>query len=62
MRRSELVKLLKLHGCYSLDKGTNHEQWFSPISNRQFSVPRHGGQEVATGTLNKILKQAGIKK
>ena len=34
---------------------------FSPITKAMFRVPRHASQEVAKGTLNQILKQAGIK-
>jgi len=50
MKTTELKRLLREHGCY-----------FSPITKAMFRVPRHASQEVAKGTLNQILKQAGIK-
>lgn len=61
MKVSELRKLLKLHGCYELEPGKEHDTWFSPITNKKIRVPRHQSKEIATGTLNAILKQAGIK-
>ena len=61
MKYSELKRLLRKHGCYKDSEGTNHEQWFSPITNAYFSVGRHDKQEVKTGTLQGIKKQAGIK-
>lgn len=61
MKTSELIKLLKKHGCYSLGEGTRHEKFYSPITGKTFSVGRHKSEEVKTGTLNKILKEAGLK-
>ncbi|HBD72160.1 MAG TPA: type II toxin-antitoxin system HicA family toxin, partial [Ruminococcus sp.] len=34
---------------------------YSPKTETAFSVGRHDGQEIATGTANKILKDAGLK-
>ena len=61
MKCSELKKLLKDAGCYLYKEGANHEQWYSPQTGKIFSVGRHGGQEVPSGTLNDILKKAGLK-
>lgn len=60
MKTSELVKKLKINNCSLLRHGKNHDIWFSPITNKQFSVPRHKG-EIKTGTANNILKDAGIE-
>ena len=62
MKFSELKKILKNHGCYKADEGSNHEEWFSPITNKPFQVGRHGTQDVPKGTYHAILKQAGIKR
>ncbi|MBQ4418011.1 MAG: type II toxin-antitoxin system HicA family toxin [Synergistaceae bacterium] len=59
---SELERLLKSYGCYPLGKGTKHDKWRSPINGHNFLIPRHQGKEVPVGTLNDILKDAGIKK
>jgi len=58
---SELYRLLKKHSCYFVEHGTNHDKWYSPITGRNFYVPRHSSQEVKPATLRKILKDAGIK-
>nr|DAO21571.1 MAG TPA: hypothetical protein [Caudoviricetes sp.] len=62
MKISELVKILKSHGCYKERNGSNHNIWVSPVTNKHFQVPRHCAKEVKTGLLNGILKQAGIQK
>ncbi|MCL2500159.1 MAG: type II toxin-antitoxin system HicA family toxin [Defluviitaleaceae bacterium] len=55
----ELKTLLSQHGCVFVRKGKgDHEIWYSPITDQQFTVDagtrkRH--------TANGILKQAGIK-
>jgi len=61
MKYSELKRLLKQYGCYKYGEGGSHEIWFSPITNKKFPVGRHNSDDVPIGTLNAILKQAGIK-
>lgn len=60
MKTQELVKLLKKNGCYISRNGTRHDIWYSEKTGEQFPVPRHKA-EVAVGTLNNILKAAGLK-
>ncbi len=62
MKVSELIKLLKKAGCYLTDHGKEHDEWYSPITNKHFRVPRHKSKEIATGTVNNIFKDSGIKK
>ena len=59
MKTSELLKILKKNGCYLIRHGKNHDIWFSPITNKQFSVPRHK-DEIKIGTLGSIMKDAGV--
>ena len=54
MKISELLKLLKDNGC--------HDIYHSPITGKDFPVPRHSTADVKKGLLNRILKQSGIKK
>lgn len=64
MRRtkySELKKLLKKNGCCLKSEGTRHELWYSPKTGRMFTVGRHNTQDVKTGTLKSILKEAGLE-
>lgn len=61
MKTSELIKLLKKHGIHQIDEGGRHSIFYSPITNKTFVIGRHKSKEVATGTVNKILKEAGLK-
>ena len=60
MKTSELIKILKKNGCYIIRNGSRHDIWYSPITDKQFPVPRHK-DDVKVGTLNSILKDAGLK-
>jgi len=61
MKYSELKNLLKKNGCYKQSEGTRHENWFSPKTNKIFQVGRHNTADVKKGTLDRILKDAGLK-
>lgn len=62
MRYSELAKKLRAAGCYDTGRqSAGHPIWYSPISGSNFLMSNHHGEEVATGTLNRILKDAGLK-
>ncbi len=60
MKTQELLKLLKKNNCEVLRNGSRHDIWFSPVTGKQFAVPRHKA-ELPIGTLNNILKDAGLK-
>ncbi len=61
MKYSELKKLLRKNGCTLEREGSGHEIWFSPKTNKRFSVGRHNTEEVKKGTLQNILKDAGVQ-
>lgn len=62
MKYKELEKILKKAGCYDTGKTLNdHPKWYSPRSGKFFKMSRHGSEEVKNGTLNSILKDAGLK-
>ncbi len=62
MKYKELEKILKKAGCYDTGKLLNgHPKWFCPSTGKSFKMSHHGSQEVAIGTLNSILKDAGLK-
>lgn len=56
----DLVRLLRAAGCTLIRaaKGS-HEIWYSPVSDRRFTVPRN---TVMMHTANGILKDAGLPK
>lgn len=61
MTTAELLKLLKKNGCTFVRNGGRHDIYFSPITGKQFPVGRHSKEEVPNGTLQNILKFAGLK-
>ena len=62
MKYNELEKKLRKAGCYDTGKQMNgHPLWYSPKTGMYFQTSNHQKQEVASGTLNAILKAAGLK-
>ena len=62
MKYTELEKKLRKAGCFSTgEQAHGHPIWHSPITNTDFLLSNHRNEEVASGTLNKILKEAGLK-
>ncbi len=60
MTTAELVRLLKKHGCTFIGHNKKHDMYQSPHTGKTFMVGRHPSEEVRTGTLGKILRDAGI--
>ena len=61
MKISELLKVLKKDGWELYRNGSRHDIYRHPNKIGQIAVPRHGSQEVAKGTLQQILKDAGLR-
>ena len=62
MKYKELPKLLSKAGCYDTGRQrSGHPLWFSPITGKYFRTSNHGSEEVKTGTLKSILRDAGVK-
>lgn len=61
MRVSELLKVLKKDGWYLHRNGSRHDLYRHPTKTGQIAVERHSSSEVAKGTLQQILKDAGLK-
>lgn len=60
MKYNQLYAELISAGCYIVRKGGDHNIWYSPITGRKCSVPRHGSHEVPKGTEKNIRKVTGI--
>lgn len=60
MRYSELEKKLKKGGCKVIREGANHSIWYSPVTGKTFPVSRHKTEEIPTGTLKSIIRDAGL--
>lgn len=60
MKYSELVKQLTQIKCRIVRSGREHDIWYSPVTNKKFTVPRHKTKDVPAGTLNSIKRDAGL--
>ncbi len=58
MKRAELLKYLREHGCLGIREGGNHSWWENPAQNRRSSIPRH--TEINDNLARKICKDLGI--
>ncbi|MBQ9437833.1 MAG: type II toxin-antitoxin system HicA family toxin [Lachnospiraceae bacterium] len=61
MKVSELIKILKKGGCHFVAHDTRHDEWYSPLTGKTTLLPRHPSREMANGTVNRILKDMGLK-
>jgi predicted RNA binding protein YcfA (HicA-like mRNA interferase family) len=61
LKTSELIKKLKNAGFIKGREGGRHTIYDNPVTGQSIAVSRHA-KEIPTGTAEKILKQAGIKK
>lgn len=60
MKVKELITLLKKDGWKEKDQKGSHLQLIHPVKPGKVTVPVHSG-DIPKGTLNAILKQAGLK-
>jgi len=59
MKRRELERHLRNHGCIFLEHGGRHDTWFNPVKQIQSSIPRHA--EIGKiGTVRAICRELGI--
>ena len=62
MKAREILKILHDDGWYELErKATSHIQLKHPKKKGKVTVPAHGGEDIAKGTLNSIMKHAELK-
>jgi predicted RNA binding protein YcfA (HicA-like mRNA interferase family) len=60
MKIIDLLKVLKKDGWITKDQKGNHLQLIHPTKKGKVTLPVHDG-DIPKGTLNAILKQAGLK-
>jgi predicted RNA binding protein YcfA (HicA-like mRNA interferase family) len=60
MKVKELIKKLNNDGWLKKEQKGSHLQLIHPTKKGKVTVPVHGG-DIPKGTLNAILKQAGLK-
>ena len=60
MKVREVLKILNQDGWIEKEQKGSHLQLVHPEKKGKITVPVHGG-DIPKGTLNSILKQAGLK-
>ena len=62
MKVKELIKLIETDGWYMVAQKGSHRQYKHHLKQGRVTIPDHGrNKDVAKGTENSILKQAGLK-
>ncbi|HEX6190116.1 MAG TPA: type II toxin-antitoxin system HicA family toxin [Pyrinomonadaceae bacterium] len=61
MKVRDLIKLLERDGWYLVRTKGSHHQYKHSTKAGIITVPGNPGKDMAIGTLNNILKQAGLK-
>ena len=57
----ELLKLLYKDGWYRIGQTGSHLHLKHPVKKGKVTIPIHAGKDLKKGTLNAILKSAGLK-
>ena len=62
MKYKELERQLRGIGCFDTGRQqAGHPLWYSPRTGKEFQMSNHQHQEVASGTLRKIKRAAGLE-
>jgi len=61
MKASQLVKVLQKDGWVFARQGKGSHIIYKHPEKATISIPDYGSQDIAIGTLKRILKEAGIK-
>jgi len=58
MKRVELLKHLRSHGCTFLREGGRHSWWINAAENKRSAIPRH--TEIVGQLARKICRDLGV--
>lgn len=61
MKVRDVIRLLEQDGWYLVRTRGSHRQYKHPVKRGLVTVAGKPGQELAAGTLNSVLKQAGLR-
>lgn len=61
MKIKEIIRLIEENGWYHIETKGSHRHYKHPVKSGKVTVAGKLSDEVARGTLNSILKQAGLK-
>ena len=58
MKRGDLLRHLRQHGCYLKREGASHSLWCNPTTGHVEAVPRH--TEIANSLAKKICRALSV--
>jgi predicted RNA binding protein YcfA (HicA-like mRNA interferase family) len=61
MKVRDIIKLLERDGWYLQQTRGSHRQYKHPTKAGRITLPGHPNDDLPPGTLNSVLKQAGLK-
>ena len=61
MRVRDVIKLIESDGWYPVDAKGSHRQFKHPSKKGRVTISGKPGDDLASGTLNSVLKQAQLK-
>jgi predicted RNA binding protein YcfA (HicA-like mRNA interferase family) len=61
MKIRDVITLIENDGWYQVAQKGSHRQFKHPVKLGRVTVAGHPSEEMAKGTFNNILKQAGLK-
>jgi predicted RNA binding protein YcfA (HicA-like mRNA interferase family) len=61
MKAQEVIRMIRRDGWYQVPAKGGHRQFKHPTKPGRVTIPGNLGKDVPAGTLNSILKQAGLK-
>jgi predicted RNA binding protein YcfA (HicA-like mRNA interferase family) len=61
MNSKQVIRRLEKDGWMLKAQSGSHKQFIHPVKPGKVTVADHGKKEIPPGTLNSILKQAGLK-
>jgi predicted RNA binding protein YcfA (HicA-like mRNA interferase family) len=61
MKVRDIIKLIEQDGWYLAQTRGSHRQYKYPTKSGLVTIPGKPGDDLAAGTLDSILKQAGLK-
>jgi predicted RNA binding protein YcfA (HicA-like mRNA interferase family) len=61
MKVRDLLRLIGDDGWFQVAQKGSHRQFKHPVKIGRVTIADHASQEMDKGTLNSILKQAGLK-
>ncbi|HEX9975250.1 MAG TPA: type II toxin-antitoxin system HicA family toxin [bacterium] len=61
MKVREVIKLIEQDGWYLVRTRGDHRQYKHPTKPGRVTISGNAGRDMPAGTLNSVLKQAGLK-